>query len=50
MRRISALLTEALGREPTDAELAEELGLPRQTGRERLLLALDRLARHYRLS
>lgn len=30
MRRISALLTEALGREPTDAELAEELGLPRQ--------------------
>lgn len=30
MRRISAMLTEALGREPSDAELAEELGLPRQ--------------------
>ena len=30
MRRISSLLTEALGREPTDEELAEELGLPRQ--------------------
>jgi RNA polymerase primary sigma factor len=29
MRRISSLLTEALGREPTDEELAEELGLPR---------------------
>lgn len=29
MRRISSLLTEALGREPTDDELAEELGLPR---------------------
>jgi RNA polymerase primary sigma factor len=28
MRRISAILTEALGREPTDAELAEELGIP----------------------
>lgn len=30
MRRIASLLTEALGREPTDEELAEELGLPRQ--------------------
>ncbi len=29
MRRIASLLTEALGREPTDDELAEELGLPR---------------------
>ena len=28
MRRISNLLTEALGREPTDEELAEELGIP----------------------
>jgi RNA polymerase primary sigma factor len=30
MRRISSMLTEALGREPTDDELATELGLPRQ--------------------
>jgi RNA polymerase primary sigma factor len=30
MRRISASLAEALGREPTDDELATELGLPRQ--------------------
>lgn len=30
MRRISALLAESLGREPTDDELATELGLPRQ--------------------
>lgn len=30
MRRIASLLTEALGREPTDDELATELGLPRQ--------------------
>ncbi|MBK1834006.1 RNA polymerase sigma factor RpoD/SigA [Roseibacillus ishigakijimensis] len=30
MRRISAMLAEALGREPTDEELAEELGLPRR--------------------
>jgi hypothetical protein len=30
MRRIASLLTEALGREPTDEELATELGLPRQ--------------------
>jgi RNA polymerase primary sigma factor len=28
MRRISSMLTEALGREPTDDELAEEIGLP----------------------
>lgn len=27
MRRITTLLTEAMGREPTDAELAEELGI-----------------------
>jgi RNA polymerase primary sigma factor len=30
MRRIAVLLTEALGREPTDEELAEEVGLPRR--------------------
>ena len=30
MRRISSILAEALGREPTDEELATELGLPRQ--------------------
>lgn len=30
MRRIASLLAEALGREPTDDELAAELGLPRQ--------------------
>jgi RNA polymerase primary sigma factor len=30
MRRIESMLTEALGREPTDDELAEELGLSRQ--------------------
>jgi len=30
MRRISSLLGEALGREPTDEELSEELGLPRR--------------------
>ena len=29
MRRISALLSECLGREPSEEELAEELGLPR---------------------
>ena len=28
MRRISAMMTEALGHEPSDEELAEELGLP----------------------
>jgi RNA polymerase primary sigma factor len=30
MRRIASILAEALGREPTDDELATELGLPRQ--------------------
>ncbi len=30
MRRISSLLTEDLGREPTDDELSEELGVPRR--------------------
>lgn len=30
MRRIASMLTEALGREPSDEELATELGLPRQ--------------------
>ena len=30
MRRISSILAESLGREPTDEELASELGLPRQ--------------------
>lgn len=30
MRRISAILAESLGREPTQAELAEELGIPRK--------------------
>jgi RNA polymerase primary sigma factor len=30
MRRIASILAEALGREPTDDELAAELGLPRQ--------------------
>lgn len=30
VRRISALLAEDLGREPTDSELSEELGIPRQ--------------------
>lgn len=30
MRRISAILAEAIGREPTDSELAEELGIPRR--------------------
>lgn len=30
VRRISLMLTEALGREPSDEELAEEVGLPRQ--------------------
>lgn len=29
MRRISNMLAEALGREPTDSELAEEIGIPR---------------------
>lgn len=30
MRRISAMLAEAIGREPTESELAEELGIPRK--------------------
>jgi len=30
MRRISTMLAEALGREPTDEELADEVGLPRR--------------------
>lgn len=30
MRRIANMLSEELGREPTDAELAEELGIPRK--------------------
>jgi RNA polymerase primary sigma factor len=30
MRRISTMLAEALGREPSDEELAEEIGLPRR--------------------
>ena len=30
MRRIASMLAEALGREPTDEEIAAELGLPRQ--------------------
>lgn len=30
MRRISGMLAESLGREPTDEELGEELGLPRR--------------------
>jgi RNA polymerase primary sigma factor len=30
MRRISAMLAEALGREPTDDEISEEIGLPRR--------------------
>lgn len=29
MRRISAMLTEVMGREPTDEELADEIGAPR---------------------
>lgn len=30
MRRIASMLTEALGREPSDEELAEEIGVPRR--------------------
>jgi RNA polymerase primary sigma factor len=30
MRRIASMLSEALGREPTEEELAEELGIPRR--------------------
>jgi RNA polymerase primary sigma factor len=40
MRRIAAMLAEALGREPTDDELAEEVGLPRRK------LAMLRQASH----
>lgn len=40
MRRIAGLLTEALGREPTDEELADEIGLPRRK------LAMLRQASH----
>lgn len=40
MRRISAMLAEALGREPTQEELAEELGIPR-----RKLALLERAAK-----
>lgn len=30
VRRISALMAESMGREPTDTELSEELGIPRE--------------------
>jgi RNA polymerase primary sigma factor len=40
MRRISVILTEALGREPTDEELADEIGLPHRK------LAMLRQASH----
>ncbi|NWK56457.1 RNA polymerase sigma factor RpoD/SigA [Verrucomicrobiaceae bacterium N1E253] len=30
MRRISSMMAESMGREPTDSELAEELGIPRR--------------------
>ncbi|MGD7652981.1 MAG: sigma-70 family RNA polymerase sigma factor [Verrucomicrobiales bacterium] len=40
MRRIAAMLTEALGREPTDEELSEEIGVPRHK------LAMLRQASH----
>ena len=40
MRRIAAMLTEALGREPTDEELADEIGVPRRK------LAMLRQASH----
>ena len=39
MRRISAMMAEAIGREPTNEELSEELGIP-----ERKLTALKRAA------
>ncbi|MCX6868610.1 MAG: RNA polymerase sigma factor RpoD/SigA [Verrucomicrobia bacterium] len=44
MRRIATLLTEAMGREPTDEELADELGLPRYK------LAMLRQAAHRQTS
>jgi len=40
MRRIATMLTEAMGREPTDEELADEIGVPRRK------LALLRQASH----
>jgi RNA polymerase primary sigma factor len=40
MRRISAMLTEVMGREPTDEELADEIGVPRRK------LAMLRQASH----
>ncbi len=40
MRRIAVILTEALGREPTDEELADEIGLPHRK------LAMLRQASH----
>jgi RNA polymerase primary sigma factor len=40
MRRISMMLTEAMGREPTDEELADEIGVPRRK------LAMLRQASH----
>lgn len=40
MRRIAAMLTEVMGREPTDEELADEIGVPRRK------LAMLRQASH----
>jgi len=40
MRRIATILTEVMGREPTDEELADEIGVPRQK------LAMLRQASH----
>ena len=40
MRRISTMLTEVMGREPTDEELADEIGVPRRK------LAMLRQASH----
>jgi len=40
MRRISAMMTESMGREPTDEELSEEIGVPRRK------LAMLRQASH----
>ena len=40
MRRIATMLTEAMGREPTDEELADEIGVPRRK------LAMLRQASH----
>ena len=41
MRRISGMLAESIGREPTEDELAEELGIPRQK-----LALLKRASKH----